>query len=161
MNYAAVHQSTLDALWDFNDPAASERRFYDAQQTEDDEARGAELLTQECRAIGLQGRHSEALDLLESGEIFNAVVEVRVLVEQGRVHNSVGRPADAVPLFEEAAKKARRKGLTFLAVDALHMLAMSDPASAEKHTADALALVAQTDDQRTKRWAVSLHNNLG
>ncbi len=156
-----LSQSTLDELWDFGDPVASERRFFEAQDSEPDEARSAELLTQEARAVGLQGRYEEAWDLLESVEIFNSAVEVRVLLEQGRVRNSSGRPADAVPLFEEAAKKAQRKRLAFLAIDALHMLAIAEPESAEPRTREALALVAASDDRRTRRWAVSLHNNLG
>lgn len=156
-----VSQSTLDDLWDFGDPTRSEHRFRQAQQSEPDQARSAELQTQEARAVGLQARYEDAWDLLESIEIVNPVVEVRVLLEQGRVHNSAGRTADAVPLFEEAARKAQRERLTFLAVDALHMLAIAEPESAEARTREALALVAATDDRRTKRWAVSLHNNLG
>jgi tetratricopeptide (TPR) repeat protein len=156
-----VGQSTLDELWDFNDPVVSERRFLDAQEFEPDAARSAELLTQEARAVGLQGRYEEAWDLLESVEILSSVVEVRVLLEQGRVHNSSGRPADAVPLFEEAAKKATRERLDFLAIDALHMLAIADPESADARTREALELVDATDDRRTRRWGVSLHNNLG
>lgn len=41
------------------------------------------------------------------------------------------------------------------------MLAIADPATAPSRTLDALALVDASDDARTKRWAVSLHNNLG
>jgi tetratricopeptide (TPR) repeat protein len=158
---APLSQATLDELWDFGDPALSERRFLEAQESEPDEARSAELLTQEARAVGLQGRFEEAWDLLESVEILSPAVEVRVLLEEGRVHNSAGRPGDAVPLFEEAAKEAGRKGLAFLAIDALHMLAIAEPESAQTRTREALALVDATDDRRTKRWAVSLHNNLG
>jgi len=158
---APLSQVVLDELWDFGDPVRSERRFLEAQESESDEGRGAELLTQEARALGLQGRYEEALDLLESVEILNPAVEVRVLLEQGRVHNSVGRAADAVPLFEEAAERAQRNGLTFLAIDALHMLAIADPESADVRTREALAQVDATDDHRTRRWAVALHNNLG
>jgi tetratricopeptide (TPR) repeat protein len=156
-----LSQSTLDELWDFDDPARSESRFREAQERETDPARRAELLTQEARAVGLQGRYDEALDLLESVEILSPAVEVRVLLEQGRVHNSSGRPTDAVPLFEGATKKAGAEGLEFLRIDALHMHAIADPGSADTHIREALALVEATDDRRTKRWAVSLHNNLG
>src|SRR6478735_7055771 len=93
---APLSQAVLDELWDFGDPARSERRFLESQESESDEGRSAELLTQEARAVGLQGRYEEALDLLEDVEILNPAVEVRVLLEQGRVHNSAGRPADAV-----------------------------------------------------------------
>ena len=41
------------------------------------------------------------------------------------------------------------------------MLAIADPTNARARTREALDLVDRTDDRRTKRWAVSLHNNLG
>jgi tetratricopeptide (TPR) repeat protein len=151
----------LDELWDFGDPAASERRFVEAQEREPDESRQAELLTQEARAVGLQGRFDEAIDLLESVEILSPAVEARVLLEQGRVLNSSGRPADAVPLFEEASVKASAAGLEFLAVDALHMIAIADRAQSEARTAQALAVVAASSDLRTQRWEISLRNNRG
>lgn len=156
-----LSQTTLDELWDFADPATSERRFFEAQEREPDGARRAELLTQEARAVGLQGRLQEANDLLESVEILSPAVEVRVLLEQGRVLNSSGWPEDAVPVFEEVAKKATKRGLEFLAVDALHMIAIADPAESAARTAEALALVAATTDPRTKRWEISLRSNRG
>lgn len=53
---APLEQAVLDELWDFGEPGASERRLAEAQRREPDEARRAELLTQEARAVGLQGR---------------------------------------------------------------------------------------------------------
>jgi tetratricopeptide (TPR) repeat protein len=156
-----LSQALLDELWDFADPVASERRFAGAREAEPDAARRAELLTQQARAVGLQGRFETAAELLDGVEILSDAIQVRVLLERGRVHNSSGRPADAVPLFAEASDLALHCGLTFLAIDALHMSAIADPAAADTSCQRALALVGATDDRRTRRWAVSLHNNLG
>ncbi|MBX3078696.1 MAG: hypothetical protein KF692_05645 [Cryobacterium sp.] len=41
------------------------------------------------------------------------------------------------------------------------MLAIADEAHAARWTQEALAALEQTGDDRTKRWAVALHNNLG
>ncbi len=154
-------QSRLDELWDFGDPALSEERFAGAERVAVSSDQRAELRTQRARALGLLERFDEAESLLDAIEPTSPTVRTRMLLERGRLRNSSGRPTDAVPFFEEAAEVAKSHDLTFLAVDALHMLAIADPRSAARHTNDALALVEATDDVRTQRWAVSLHNNLG
>ena len=64
----AASETAFDALWDYNDPAASEARFLDVRQTlgaDEDHARLMELDTQIARAQGLQGRFADALAMLE------------------------------------------------------------------------------------------------
>jgi tetratricopeptide (TPR) repeat protein len=165
-----LRQDELDALWDFGDPVASEHRFHEAALAEPDAIRRDELLTQVARALGLQDRFAEAdaqLDALGSASEVAArdpAVCARVALERGRCRNSAGDVAAAVPLFEEAAAIASDAGLRFLHVDALHMLAITsgpDAAAAEGWTDRALALLVDEPDPRTRRWAVSLHNNLG
>jgi hypothetical protein len=41
------------------------------------------------------------------------------------------------------------------------MLAIADPGHADEWTAEALSALDATDDARTLRWRVSLHNNAG
>ena len=157
-----LNQTTLDDLWNFEDPQASEARFraaaadpaYDADER-------AELTTQLGRAIGLQGRFEEADALLDAVDGDEPTVAVRVLLERGRLLNSGRHAAMAVPLFEQAAEIADHLGEEFLAVDALHMLAIADPAHAETWTRSALEYASTVHDERTKRWLVALHNNLG
>jgi tetratricopeptide (TPR) repeat protein len=157
-----LEQATLDQLWDFDDPALSEARFRAAAADESYDAdERAELTTQLGRAIGLQGRHEEADALLDSIDPDEPTVAVRVLLERGRLLNSSGHPAMAVPLFEQAAELADHLSEEFLAVDALHMLAIADPAHAESWTRSALEYASTVHDERTKRWIVALHNNLG
>ena len=157
-----LDQKTLDRLWAFEDPKLSEQRFRDAMadhQYDADEK--AELATQLGRAIGLQGRFDEADALLDSIDGEEPTVGIRVLLERGRVLNSSGHAAMAVPLFEQAAELGDHLGEEFLAVDALHMLAIADSAHAALWTRSALEYASTAHDPSTRRWMVALHNNLG
>ncbi|WP_423183237.1 hypothetical protein [Arthrobacter sp. NyZ413] len=158
-----LEQQTLDELWAFEDPALSEARFRHAlMDPAYDSFERAELATQLGRAIGLQGRFEEADALLDSIDAEEEpTVAVRILIERGRLLNSAGHPAMAVPLFEQAAELGDLLGEAFLAVDALHMLAISDSGHQESWARSALEYASAVDDPRTKRWMVSLHNNLG
>lgn len=149
-------------LWDFDDPAASEHRFRDAAATADG-AEQAVWLTQVARALGLQERYDDAHDLLdELSPDGSAEVEVRLLLERGRVYRSSGDPGHARPLFEEAVVVARREGLEELWIDALHMLALVQPADEQLHThKTALAAAEAATDPRARRWRASLLNNIG
>jgi tetratricopeptide (TPR) repeat protein len=157
-----LEQKTLDQLWNFDDPAGSEARFRAAAEDgKYDADERAELATQLGRAIGLQGRYEEADALLDSIDADEPTVGVRVLLERGRLLNSSGHAAMAVPLFEQAAELADHLSEEFLAVDALHMLAIADSAHAESWTRSAIEYASTVHDPRTRRWMVSLHNNLG
>jgi len=145
-----LNQLDLDKLWDFGDPVASEERLRHAAESSEDRD---ELLTQVARALGLQGRFDEAHALLDSLPDDG----VRVPLERGRLRNSAGDPAGAIPLFAEAAENAAG----FLRVDALHMLAIADSDHAAEWTRKGLAEVEASSDARTKRWKTSLLNNHG
>ncbi|NHN55223.1 hypothetical protein G9U51_05405 [Calidifontibacter sp. DB0510] len=155
-----LRQERLDELWDFADPQSSEQRLRGAADTSTDPDERAELQTQVARALGLQGEWMQAERELAAVTSTDPIVQARVALENGRVRNSAGDPAGAIPMFKQAAKLARRAGDRFLEVDALHMLAIADSAQAEAWTWHALA-VAERGDARTQRWQVSLHNNLG
>lgn len=158
-----LDQKTLDRLWDFDNPELSEQRFREAMADEKYDAdERAELATQLGRAIGLQGRFEEADALLDAidGED-EPTVGVRIVLERGRLLNSSGHAAMAVPLFEQAAELGDHLGEEFLAVDALHMLAIADADHAELWTRSALEYASTAHDPNTRRWMVALHNNLG
>lgn len=157
-----LEQAELDAIWNFDDPVASADRFAAAAAEPDrPELVRAELETQRARALGLLRRFDEADALLDLLIPATDTLAVRVLLERGRLRNSAGRTAEATSLFEEALSAARRQGETFLAVDAAHMLAISDPERSEHWTAEGLSDLASSHDPRTLRWAVALHNNRG
>lgn len=156
-----LRQDELDALWDFGDASATEARLRAAVEAESDPARREELRTQVARALGLQGRYADADALLDTIEPRGAAVRTRLALERGRVRNSSGEPTVAIPWFADAASTAEGAGLTFLHVDALHMLGIADAANVEAWTARAFAVLDGSEDPRVLRWCVSLHNNLG
>lgn len=154
-------QTRLDDLWDFSDPAGSEVRLRAAAENEADAATRAELETQVARALGLQERFDEADAVLDAVSIEDSAVAARAALERGRVRNSAGDAEAAVPYFLAAADAASGDGLTFLQVDALHMLAIAEPDQAEEWTSAAFGALDGVSDPRTLRWNVSLHNNTG
>ena len=157
----AIAQSLLDDLWDFSDPAGSEQRLRTAAEEETDAATRGELNTQVARSLGLQERYDEADAVLDGIRSPSQAGAVRIALERGRLRNSAGDPAAALPLFRAAAEGAAGEDLVFLRVDALHMLAIADREHAGEWTARALAVLDGTTDARTQRWRVSLHNNAG
>jgi tetratricopeptide (TPR) repeat protein len=84
----------------------------------------------------------------------------RIALERGRLRVNAERPAEGVPLFTLAARHAAAAGSQFLALDALHMLALADAGHEAEWAADGLALLDTVTDARTRRWGVALHNNL-
>jgi tetratricopeptide (TPR) repeat protein len=157
-----LDQETLDRLWNIKDAELSEQRFRDAlADPAYDLDEKAELATQLGRAIGMQGRYEEADALLDSVDGEEPTVGVRILLERGRLLNASGHAAMAVPLFEQAAELADHLDEEYLAVDALHMLAIADSAHAGLWTKSALEYASTARDPHTRHWMVALHSNLG
>lgn len=157
----AISQARLDELWDFGDPAGSEARLREAMNDEVDDGARAELATQVARALGLQERFDDAHALLDVVPLGEPAVAARAALERGRLRRSAGDPTTAVAYFLAAVDTASGPAETFLRVDALHMLAITDVAQAQEWTAAALDVLEGSDDRRLLRWAVSLHNNEG
>jgi tetratricopeptide (TPR) repeat protein len=158
-----ITQKLLDGLWDFNDPAVSEQRFAAEEESASlTDSERAELVTQRARALGLQERFEDGHALLDSlGDPADAAVATRMALERGRLLNSGGRRTEAVPEFEAAASTADAADLLFLQIDALHMLAIADGTRSSQWAAQAIELALTAPDDRTKRWLISLSNNLG
>lgn len=141
------------ALWDFDDPAASEARF---------RSLAAVATTQAARALGLQERYADGHDLLDAIDSDDAEVVVRVALERGRLHRSAGDPDAAAPLFAEAAAAAAAAGLEALHVDALHMVALvADPTDRLARHEEALAVARAATDPAARDWDASLLHNVG
>ncbi len=165
-----VEQQILDS-WDFTDPAASAEHFRGAADEEPDPQASAVLRTQQARATGLAGDFDEAarlLDEIESSGIDEAALHARarVAIERGRVLNSTGDPAAAAAYFGDAHRLATEAGVGGLALDALHMLAISaggtdGPVAARTIDERALAEIEASDDPQVRRWLGSILNNLG
>lgn len=155
----------LDELWDFDDPAASAEKFrVELFRLEPRSTAHAELRTQVARALTLQHLEQEALaelDAVAAEGPLGPQVRARLELERGRVDNSNGRAAAAIPHFEAAAAVAGEAGDDFLVVDALHMLAIADAERSDDWTRQALAATEASTDPRTRRWIGSLRNNFG
>jgi tetratricopeptide (TPR) repeat protein len=152
----------LDTLWDLGDPAGSEGRLRAHLDRLDPEGiAAAELRTQVARALGLQGRFDEATAMLAGITGRHPVVLARLDLERGRVLNSSGKPGSAIPFFTRALDHARTADDDYLAVDALHMLAIVDSEHAAGRTREALGIAEASPDPRTRRWRGTLHNNAG
>lgn len=173
-------QYAIDRLWDFADPALSESRFREAA---DDAAASphvrAGMATQLARAIGIQGRPDEAFAVLDAiGEGVRrategegpgadleaeelAEVRARIALERGRILVAADRAAEAVPVLTRAVREAAHAGNAFLALDALHMLALTDTGHEREWAEQGFELLAADRDPRVLRWGVALHNNFG
>lgn len=173
---AAVHAAgpdyseQLDRLWDYDAPAASEQRFRaEAARQARGSREAVEAATQLARAQGLQRHFTEAdatLDGVAPGlASLPARLNVRYLLERGRVRNSSGKPEGAVPLFLQALRESERDALPsaeFYRVDALHMLGIAAPADAQlEWNRKALAAAEAATDVRARNWRGSLLHNLG
>jgi len=163
------------ALWNFDDPGASERAFRAALV----DARGAaalELESQIARALGLQRRFDEARATLDAADARvaglvtrDAVEQVRreralvlLALERGRLERSAGQPADSIVHFRFAFDRARAAGLDYLAVDAAHMLGIVEaPETARAWNARALDLAEASRDPSARGWAAVIANNQG
>ncbi len=158
----------IDALWDYRDPAESERRFRGLLPRDGDAVDApwlAELRSQWARAVCLQRRYDEAYAILDGTEGLLAGgpprPRIRCLLERGRIHNDTGRAEEALALFREAWTLADGAGEILLAADALHMLACVSRGEENLrwHRA-AIEFCRRHDLPRLRRWEVTLHTNM-
>ena len=156
-----VQQASLDALWNFDDPVASEAALRRVADLVTDPVERAELQTQVARALGLQGRFEEAEALLAAVPRLDPVVVARIELERGRLLNSAGDPDAALPHFLRARTTARQAGEDFLLLDALHMAAIVDAERADVWFQEAMQELADIRDARTQRWTIALCTNYG
>jgi tetratricopeptide (TPR) repeat protein len=159
----------FDALWDYDDPGASEQQFralLPIAQQSNDRSYHAQLLTQIARAEGLQRRFADAHTTLDAAlgllTPHMGQARIRYLLERGRVFNSSGQIEQARPFFLEAWEAAQALQEDFYAVDAAHMLAIVEPLDQQLDWhLRALALAGQSRQPRVRKWLGSLYNNIG
>jgi tetratricopeptide (TPR) repeat protein len=165
----------LDVLWNFGDPAASEQRFRAAMR----DASGDDALllqTQIARTYGLRGDFTQAREMLAAVQphlaTASAAVQARYYLELGRSYASATHPPEsqtaavrqlARDAYGRAIEIATAAGLDDLRVDALHMLGFVDttPADQVNWARAALAVAEASSQPAARRWAASLHNNIG
>ncbi len=166
----------FDRLWDYNDPAKTEKAFEDllpVAERAGDRAYHAQLLSQIARTHSLRREFDEAHRILDDAETLIVNVDnpsndptqttrIRLLLERGRTFNSASDTDAARPLFKEAWKRARQAGEDYHAVDAAHMLGICEPADASLMWNNrAMEAAEASDDPRAKGWLGALYNNTG
>jgi tetratricopeptide (TPR) repeat protein len=154
----------LRPLWDFGDLDLSERRLTERLERETDGMGRAEVLTQLARVEGLRGAFDRCGDLLEEagrlgGE--NALVQIRISLERGRMLRSSGDPAAAYPQFVTAFEGAVAAGEYFLAADAAHMAALAAPDDQGFHAWTTRGIELSEQEPAAAYWRGPLLNNLG
>lgn len=158
----------FDPLWNYGDPAGTERSFRHLLEKTSAHAPTdyqAELLSQIARCQGLQGdfegahRSLDQVDAMVGPAMVRA--RLRYLLERGRVWNSSGQAARALPLFQSAWELGREAGERRLALDALHMVAIAQPEVSERIRANlqGLELIHHWPEQ--EGWLPAFCNNLG
>jgi tetratricopeptide (TPR) repeat protein len=156
----------LRALWDFDDLDESEARFRIQLDEEPDGVGRAEVLTQLARVEGLRDAFDAGDALLDEAETLGAgapLARMRIALERGRLRRSGGDAAASMPLFVDAYELALAEGEEFIAVDAVHMLAIAAPDFDTRlaWTERGIELATQSDDAEVTSWLGSLYNNAG
>lgn len=154
----------IDALWDYQNPEATAKKFLEALPHSPNLNYKAELLTQLARTYGLRKRFEEAhqtLDEVEKIEDLSPRVRVRLWLERGRTFRSSGKPDQAKPLFEQAWELGKAEGESILATDAAHMLALVEEGEKALEWNRLALEYAQQHPEASQRWAGSLLNNIG
>lgn len=169
-------QPDFDQLWNYNDPAKTEKVFkelFAESRNSGDREYQAQLLTQIARTHSLRRDFEEAHRILDDVEqminvlataldIQTPVAQIRYLLERGRTHNSAGDIEAARPLFLEAWERARNARQDYHAVDAGHMLGICEPKDASLMWNNrAMEAAEASDDPRAKGWLGALYNNTG
>jgi len=160
----------FDALWNYEDPAATEAKFHAVRPevaAAGDHGRLMELDTQIARTQALQRNFDGALATLATVQAGlkpdEARAEVRYELELGRTLRSSGKPADARPHFERAKTLAAAAHQEALAIDAIHMIALVEPDPAQQIALnrEAIEFAKASADPKARGWQASLWNNIG
>ena len=154
----------VDSYWEYSDPAASEERFRQALGAAKGDER-LEILTQVARSYSLRKRFDDAHGVLDGirpqVEVAGPRVKARYHLERGRTFNSAGRRDEARPEFLAALDAASAAKETGLAVDAMHMVAITlvgTPQGLEWNE-KGLALARNSTDPKAQSLVAAMLNN--
>jgi len=156
----------FDQLWDYNEPQETERRFRQLlPKIISDKSSYSQLLTQIARAQGLQRKFDDAhttLDEVENMFTGDLRAKIRYLLERGRIYNLSKQTDKARPYFLEAWELAQSNHEDFYAVDAAHMLGLTEiPERQLIWNLKALDLAENSPDPQCRTWLGVLFTNIG
>lgn len=159
-----------DALWNYNDPAATAAKFREVLANlslAENRSEYLQMQTQIARTQSLQRKFEEAHALLDEVEPRLSkdtvhIEHVRYELERGRTYNSSGRKDDAKRHFDTALMQAKHLSADFYTIDALHMLAIvAPPDESIALNTKAIAVAESSSDERVRGWLGALYNNTG
>jgi tetratricopeptide (TPR) repeat protein len=154
----------IEALWEYEDPAASEARFRAALEQAEGDLR-LELVTQIARSFSLRDRYEEAHRLLDEVERELAGAgtrpRLRYLLERGRTFNSGKELERARGLFVQAWELGQQAAEPGLAVDAAHMVAITLAGTPEagEWNRRGLAIARSSNDAKAQALIPAMLNN--
>jgi tetratricopeptide (TPR) repeat protein len=155
-------------LWNYNDPAATEKKFRDIlprAEASHDTSYLALLLTQIARTEGLQSEFGKAHATLDRVEKMLTpdlkFARVRYLLERGRVFNSSDHQDKSLPLFHQADELAESIHEMGLAIDAIHMVAIAEPDPKQQVEWNLKGIAMVESDPRWNGWLRAFFNNIG
>ncbi|MBZ0202147.1 MAG: hypothetical protein K8I03_03940 [Ignavibacteria bacterium] len=159
----------FDKLWDYNDPARTEKKFKEIEKeikATGDNALYAELLTQIARTHGLRMEFEKAHKILDKAMKMlkpdSSRARIRYLLERGRTYNSSKEIDKARELFLSAFEQAEKYKEDFHSVDAAHMMGIVEKGDESlKWNEIAMKLAEASEDKRAKGWLGALYNNTG
>jgi len=159
----------FDKMWDYNNPAATEKKFKELlpeAEKKKDKSYLIELWTQIARTQGLQLKFDKTHEILD--KVMKMLKpehirpRIRFMLERGRTYNSSKVPDKARELFEAAYLQAEKYNEDNLAIDAVHMLGIVDKGEESlKWNELAIKMAEETKDENAKKWLGSLYNNTG
>lgn len=159
-------QTDFMKLWDYNDPAATEKKFREVEQEikAGDKGYYIELLTQIARTHSLRAQFDQAHKILDSAMKMIAPEHVkpriRYMLERGRTYNSARELEKAEELFEAAYGQSVKYGEDNLAIDAAHMMGIVKKGEDSlKWNEEAMKIAEVTEDEKAKGWLGPLYNN--
>ncbi len=168
-NPKEVNIFEFDKLWDYNNPAETEKKFREILtkvKNSGDQSAYLQLLTQLARTQGLQMKFAEAHKILDEVEPMLkddlAVAKIRYLLERGRTFRSSKQVEKSRDLFLKAYELALKNNEDDYAIDAAHMLGIIEPyKEAQEWNELAMKLAEKSKDEKARGWLGSLYNNTG
>ncbi len=158
-----------DGYWSSTDLLETERKIKEKippKQSDFYDLTSLELLTQLARAQVLLGQTLEAdktlktvqADLLMNDPIARKAVEIRFLLEQGRLFSMQMIPAKALVFIKQAWDLARETDQSFSAIDAAVMLALISPLKRQNESLQwALTEAEASSSEESKLWLPFLY----
>jgi tetratricopeptide (TPR) repeat protein len=165
----AEAKQDFDKLWDYGNPAETEKKFraiLPAAEKSNDKAYLIELLTQIARTQGLQMKFDEAHAILDKAMKMirpeHIRPRIRYMLERGRAYNSSKVYDKAREIFLAAYQQAVKYKEDNYAIDAAHMMAIVEKDEETlKWNEIAVKIAEETSDDYARGWLGSLYNNIG